>query len=339
MKNIRARLNWRIFSFIAATTVLAISPAEANCDAQILQALKTQYNIKEQGTISKSLYEAACNKSAEASSTSIDVPIPKFGNLGFGQSSNSVAAACAKKDLNFFNTYKSDLTYSYLPEAAIEQLGACLGGLRFKAQQKGNSVILQAAYYDASGGAPDTAEVVELLYDRAALECKGGLLTSKGSKIIPGGVTTNCKRIDKNSTVAVTLNTNKGSKSVWLQGASKIPLNWGYKTKDSHFTKCELSGTLVGNDWTDCRKEGTCESRLAIIGMCYIRHGYAYEVSGGDTKVLKDNIDYRTKNKHVTRCLVNGKPVGKWIDCRKDNTCSRRLRIMGKCAHRHYVGE
>lgn len=96
-------------------------------------------------------------------------------------------------------------------------------------------------------------------------------------------------------------------------------------TNGGFSTQCSLNGRPIGN-WVDCRSEGTCANRKALIASCRTKYGrpdfsearWDYFVNG-----------YAQAN---TMCLHYGQFIGEWRNCYSDGTCMNPQAIVRKCA-------
>ena len=329
-----------VFLFAALTVPFGSTGAQDLCTATAINALKTQYQHVKSGTLSEALYEASCTKATKRSNFGLDLNIVDLADLGFSASDGSMRQACYEKDRSYFSSYQDDLTISVLPEKAIALLGkVCFGGLRLKASIVKSVVSFNAIFRNPFNNNPALVENFSWTPDDA-LTCSAPL--AKGNKVDSGGTDFNCER-SKNTSVAVTLNTSHGSKTVWLHRTPvirSVRYNWGYEVTggpNTGWTTCKNQFGYVGGA-IDCKGDGTCGHATPIRGLCLVRHGMGFTSVDQKRYAHKDVWSYTVKggpNTGWTTCSLNGVDIGTPHDCRADGSCGNANAIKGWCAGRY----
>lgn len=324
-----------LFIFISQTAI-----ANEFCNASIVSILKTQYSHVKSGSYSESLYEAACSKSVRKSNFGLDLNILDVADLGFSASGKTIREACYEKDSDFFSKYSDQVAFSIMPDSAIPLLSKCFGGLFLKSTEKGKIVTIKAAF-----SSPDTgvkAKVSSFYWEpRDALKCNT-LPLKPGHELIPGGETFSCTKM-ANTPISINLNTDHGTKSIWLDrkpNIKAVKFNWDYEVKggpNTGWTTCKNQEGDVGGA-VDCRGDQTCGHATPIKGMCLVRYGPGYTQVDSTKYEHMDIWSYQVKggpNTGWTTCSLNGVDIGTPHDCRADNSCGNANAIKGWCAARY----
>ena len=184
------------------------------CDASLIEALKTKYTHVSSSVIDKALYQAACTKSQTSDSIDASINIMDVANIGFGGDGKTVRQACYTKDYTFFAQHSAELTTSFLPKSAIQQLTNCFGGLTFSATTKDALITITARYVNLETRNPTNAKPLAWVPDNALIECKGEL--TKPGIITAGGQLAICKR-DPKQRVIVYLDTVAGDRAITVE--------------------------------------------------------------------------------------------------------------------------
>lgn len=87
----------------------------AACNAQFVQALKTNYSNVSASTVRDALFEASCESSGSADSTALGLTAYGYGELAFSQSGMNTSQACIENNRNHFRANSRNLVYSMLP--------------------------------------------------------------------------------------------------------------------------------------------------------------------------------------------------------------------------------
>ena len=95
---------------------------------EIIQALKTEYDLSETESLSKVAKNVACNSKATGFSQAGGAVIPGEAiNIKGKLDYSDVKEACNRNDEEFFRRYQKTLSIRFLPDNATELLQACLG--------------------------------------------------------------------------------------------------------------------------------------------------------------------------------------------------------------------
>ena len=310
------------------------------CSASIMSALKTQYTHVKYGSYSEALYEAACSSADRKSNFGLALNIPDVADLSFSSSGRTIRKACYEKDTSFFSKYSDQVAFSIMPDKALDILSGCFGGLFLKATEKDDLVTIKASFASTDTGRQATVNNFSWV-PQSSMECKSMPLT-KGHELIPGGESFACQKL-KNTSIAITLNTDHGEKSIWLERKPKIKVvkyKWGYDVKggpNTGWTTCKNQEGDVGGA-VDCRGDKTCGHATPIKGLCLVRYGIGYTQVDSKRYEHKDNWSYQVKggpNTGWTTCNLNGQDIGTPHDCRTDNSCGNANSIKGWCAGRY----
>lgn len=278
---------------IATFVVQAIFPAfaSAECDATILDALRTKYDSLENKTISESLYHLACSSSSKDKGGKIVVQRADFA-LDSGFKSKSTTEACETKDYHYFEKNRYQIAYSFVPEQAIL---ACVGGLSFtaKSEPDSNIIVVRAAYVNNVNTKPLKVKEIQVS-DDTMVKCRDPW--PKGTEISPQGIMFQCERLkDDSLTFLLKTEDDHGDKSITLP---RVPtyksgsIKWshevdtGYATPTSDFFyKCKITdlNMLIGS-WQDCRRIGVCHktSGEKMAAWCNTQWGSTYLLRDGE---------------------------------------------------------
>jgi hypothetical protein len=253
--------------------------ARADCDAALVEALRTRYNQESNLKLEEAVARLVCSRSSSSRSSSLDGSYEGFG-LSYGQSKRSAAEACMRNDSSFFLQHRQQLGLSFVPETAIAN---CFGGLSFTARQtsNGGTIAVAAAYAPREDGSLAVVDKIDW-EPKSALTCSADWV---GQTIIPGGKRFLCTR-QQNVDVTFVLNTNKGGRDLTVLRApvvGRAPLVWTYSVnmQNQRLTRCKNQfGEFVG-DWRNCSTDGTCHNKQAIEAMCQTVHGSEYVTIDG----------------------------------------------------------
>ena len=310
------------------------------CNASVISALKTQYTHVKSGSYSQAIYEAACSEKDRKSNFGLGLNIPDVAELSFSSSGSTIRKACYEKDSSFFSKYSDQVAFSILPDKAIDILSGCFGGLFLKATEKDNIVTIKASFTSPDTGNKATVDSFSWIPTNS-MTCKD-VPFKKGHKLIPGGESFSCKKT-KNTSVAITLNTDHGEKSIWLERKPKIKVvkyKWNYDVKggpNTGWTTCKNQEGDVGGA-VDCRGDKTCGYVTPIRGLCLIRYGTGYTQVDTKRYEHKDDWSYQVKGGPTTgwtTCSLNGQDIGTPHNCSADNSCDNANSIRGWCAGRY----
>ena len=94
--------------------------ADTTCDADFVKALRSSYTEASGGTLRDVLFELACTKSVQSKSTDASGNATGYGSASYGDSSETLSEACAKKDKQFFEKNSKQITATFLPPQAID---------------------------------------------------------------------------------------------------------------------------------------------------------------------------------------------------------------------------
>lgn len=277
---------------IATFVVWVILPnfASADCDATILNALRSKYDSLENKTISESLYQLACSSSSSDKGAKIEVKHADFAiNTGF--KSKSTTEVCATKDYQYFEDNRRQISYSFIPEQAVL---ACVGGISFTAKSEPDSknIIVRAAFVNTANTTPLRVKEIQVP-DDTMVRCETPW--RKGTEIGPQGIEFMCKRLKNDSLTFILKTDGYGEKHITLP---RVPtyesgsIQWshavdtGYATPTSDFFyKCKITGLnmLIGS-WQDCRRIGVCHktSGEQMATWCNTRWGSTYYLRDGE---------------------------------------------------------
>ncbi len=262
---------------LAMAVAVALIPrfAFADCNSELLGALRTKYTLAQDQTLAETIFWLTCNKSSGDRNTTLNISYKSFG-LAPGQSDESTAEACLKNDTSFFSTNRQQIGLSFIPGKAIQ---GCFEGLSFTATQTpdGGVVTVTAAY---AGKAPGEFAGIESVRwtPESAMKCS---VDWAEKTIIPGGRNFICTRV-QNVDVLFTLNTTAGQRQLVVRRSPLVEkriMSWDYvpSLPDRQTeTRCRNQfGELVGG-WRSCYGDGTCNNREAIVAMCRNIYGSEY---------------------------------------------------------------
>lgn len=278
---------------ISTFVVQVIFPAfaSAECDATILNALRTKYDGLENKTISESLYHLACSSSSSNKEAKFGIKRTDFA-LDSGFKSKSTSETCETKDYQYYEQNKYQIAYSFVPEQAIL---ACVGGLSFtaKSEPSSNTIVVRAAYVNNVNTKPLKVKEIQVP-DDTMVKCRDPW--PKGTEISPQGTLFQCERL-KNDSLTFLLKTedNHGDRSITLP---RVPIyesgeiEWSHIVDTSYttptsdfFYKCKITNRdiLVGS-WQDCRTIGVCHktSSEKMATWCNTRWGSTYHLRDGE---------------------------------------------------------
>lgn len=92
-----------------AVLALAARPSLADCDADFVNALRTQYDEATGSNLADQLFELACNKSVSSKATNASGNAIGYGDASFGENAQTINEACRTKDKKYFEKkFKAD---------------------------------------------------------------------------------------------------------------------------------------------------------------------------------------------------------------------------------------
>ena len=279
LKSKTSKTKLGLFSSVTATIIaLGVGNiARADCDADILAALRTRTGIVQNQSVSDTLHQAMCSQNSTATDQNFAGHYDVYA-LDASSQSKSLAESCLANDRSYFESNALQLAMSYIPESAIK---ACFNsGLALSAMQSadGENIRVTAHYVAHGDESPgvDTFAWTPL----NAMTCQPTINT--GDPVYAGGKTALCTRLrNVDISLALTMKGGFGTKSLTLPHSpdiGKIPIQWHYIVNIEHdsLTKCvDQFGEPVAT-WKDCHANGTCFSGDKIIAQCNYDEGSCY---------------------------------------------------------------
>jgi hypothetical protein len=332
----------------------------AQCDAGLINALRTQYGEISSSTIDEALYDTSCSKTGSEKRFGLNLSRPEYGELGVKNNSSSTSEACAKRNYEYFSDNKTEIATSFLSPGALKIISECIGGGRhtLSASKKSNIVTIKAASFANNSTDGELAKVKEDGFNVKG--DKSGKLVCDGTfapheKLSPGGKEITCES-NQNENIYVSLTTDRGVVSVYIPRTPNI--NW-----EPYVWELNFLGSLVGRnrniprDYQCISKGKTFGGVLPVPvpwsaarndvmrGVCLVTHGAGVLTVDGTPEVLQDKWGFITeqdqhpeKDDRYIVCTLNGKPIGE----RRINTTLKQVRRsdeakIGYCANRYGI--
>ena len=186
----RRSLRFLLCVCVSAILVPRVS-GQTQCDASIIEAMKTHFRTSDTSIASQAVHDAACG--ANSSSTTITVPYAGYSN-------DQLAQACHNNDSQYFAQHYKELAISMLPEAAFDLLKAMctVNGLSLKASRiQGTNQIAVSAFWSGANNVP-YAYVTNFGWGPNIESCTGSLTEKRyyilKPKLGTGGLYATCIR-------------------------------------------------------------------------------------------------------------------------------------------------
>jgi len=260
----------------------------ANCNAELLNAMRSTHNTSSELTLAQSVKEVVCNFNQQSHNGALQLSVPNIA-LAAGGSSASLTRACISNDEHFFLRHDQQLATSLIPNKAIQ---ACFGGLSFTVVESTDSSVInvEASFHPPGSGA--LAKVEGFSWEpESALDCNFDWM-SQETVIIPGGIAGSCSRLQRTA-VSITLNTTEGARSLMLEPVPMVERQvFEWRTEvwppNTFWYSCanqldESVGELI---WCASPGVGTCHSPARAANLCAGDHGTHFYVVDG-TDVIK----------------------------------------------------
>lgn len=165
--------------------------AATTCDAELLNAMRTNFKKAEGGETYKVVQNAACG--VHSKDTTITVPYA-------GYSQSDLDQACDSHNEQFFESHYKTIGISMLPDAAFAAISKMCGeedGLSLSARKVGDNIVSVSATWSGRNNIP-YASVDGLGWSRNIESCNGGLVEKRwwflSNRLGTGGLTAQCVR-------------------------------------------------------------------------------------------------------------------------------------------------
>lgn len=229
----------RFVVFSCVVVLLSISASQGQCDAALIEAMKTNFHMRTGDTLYHSIQEQACSESQKGQMLAVPYA---------GYSSDELSKACNSKDEKFFRQHYKEIALSFLPPAAFETIKNVCGvrGLSLEATDEANSISVTAIWGGGYGN-PSVA-VSRLGWSKNIEECHGDLVPAKGRAVtlkVGVSVTADCTRKDGDANKgdsAFSLQTDRGSQRAKAYAKKHYEL-WVYWVDDE--LKCSIDDKQV----------------------------------------------------------------------------------------------
>lgn len=238
------------FIFTSSTVVPCLAQGDA-CDVGLINALKTNFHIKDTHVLSDAVYDAACNSSSHAAGGS-------YGAISFNY--NDASNACQKHDEKYFEQYDRDLAYSFLPPEAWSTIrDVCnRNPVELSVSVNENALIVKAQFHPV--GNLTHATVRSFAYTTNSAGCKTKTIRP-GVVLGNGPITEICQRKSEEP-VTFIVNTDQGGQFAALTAIQPEPYSLIIGPVDDYMG-CTLNGSLVAS-----RKFGDPnEVRVVLTGL------------------------------------------------------------------------
>jgi hypothetical protein len=158
--------------------------AQNQCDAAIIEAMKTRFSTTRNATVQESVEEATCQQSRETNLDAFSLTLAQ-----------NTSQACTKKDTRFFSNNYEQIAFAILPPDAADMLKTLCGGgnqLSLKAVEGDGGVINVSANWIDTNGHASTA-ITDFKKSPNIDKCEGRL-TQIGTRLTTGGLHAMCYR-------------------------------------------------------------------------------------------------------------------------------------------------
>ena len=242
-----------------------------------------------------------------------------------------------KINLCFHNTPMKSAIQCF-PKGALEYLKTCFGGLSLKVSAKEDTVVITASYINTQSG--ELAKVKRFWWDpESALNCSDKF----SDKLIPGGESIGCTR-NNNVPIAISINTDQASKTVWLGkhlNINTVRYTWDYDMvdKNSGLYICKNQDGQFGAQVNCHSPDYTCKSGYAMTGFCIIHYGSGYIEVDGNRTIQKHTWDYHVvggNGSDQIQCTKDGKDIGNVWNCHTYDACPSGRTMTDICAGMTY---
>jgi hypothetical protein len=225
----------RVLALLLLTLSIAKPSLAQDCDAKLIEALKTNYHIQDTHVLAEALYDLVCN----SSSSGLGV-----GYAGYSVNFSEASKACQQHDHKYFERYSRDLAYSFLPDKAWSVIrDVCnRNPVELSATVEGNVVNVTAKLHPM--GNVHQAKVSSFNFTTNSVSCTTKNIHS--GMFIKNGPTQDICTRTSDQPITFIINTEQGGQFFTLPEVPQKDYWLLIYPVDDHF-ECTLNDSLVGS--------------------------------------------------------------------------------------------
>ena len=256
----------------------------ADCSSEILDALRTEYKVTTDSEVRERAFSQFCSSSSRTFTGDL------FGQgrgvaLELDVDSRQFDASCATGDSSYFESKFTEISKSFIPEAAIK---SCFGGVAFDVATSPNRTLVTITASSRANDAGDLATLEGFSVSPADAVSEDCVLAAPEGQttLIPGGVKVVCQLVKSDVDVAFTLKTDHGDRTKVLSPPTeygRVKIDWAYVINggNDHAYRCHDQFKKLHGPWLDCGAQGTCNKPETTLMECQESHGNYYLTEGG----------------------------------------------------------